>query len=101
MATHHKKICFICINRWYRLIHRLIIDFKTGEVDAVGLSRRKDIENFLQISVDSVKTRRVYTIDAELTNEELKLLKRDLFVDPINCGKYLRNPKPIYTTISI
>jgi len=61
----------------------MTVAFKEGEVDATGESRKKDIENFLKIKVDSVKTRRVYTIDAELSKEELALLEGDLFIDPI------------------
>lgn len=60
-----------------------MVAFKEGEVDAVGDSVKKDIENFLKIQVDSVKTRRVYTIDAELTKKESDSLIRDLFVNPI------------------
>lgn len=65
------------------MIQRLIVAFKDGEVDVVGERLKKDIENFLKINVDSVRTRRVYTIDADLNKEELGLLVRDLFVDPI------------------
>lgn len=64
-------------------VSRVIVAFKEGEVDAIGEGLKKDIENFLKIKVDSVKTRRVYTIDAELSEEELTLLERDLFIDPV------------------
>ncbi len=65
------------------MIQRLIVALKSGEVDATGECRKKDIENFLKMKVDSVETRRVYTIDADLSKEELDLLVRDLFVDSI------------------
>src|SRR5271157_1005137 len=63
--------------------HRVIVAFKDGEVDAVGKDKRMGMENFLKINVDSVRTRRVYTIDAELTRKELASLVRNLFVDPV------------------
>lgn len=61
-----------------------MVEFKEGEVDAVGEGVRGKIKNFLGMEVDSVRSRRVYTINAKLSDEELDLLKRDLFADTIN-----------------
>jgi phosphoribosylformylglycinamidine synthase II len=61
-----------------------MVAFEEGEVDAVGEGVKGKIENFLGMDVDSVQSRRIYTVDAKLSEEELNLLKRDLFVDPIN-----------------
>ena len=57
--------------------------FKPGVVDALGEGKKKDIENFLRIKVDAVRTRRVYALDVGLSPVELEELKRELFVDPI------------------
>ncbi len=65
-------------------MHRRIeVGFKQGAADALGKGKRKDIEGFLNIKVDAVETRKVYTIDAELDEKELELVKRELFVDPV------------------
>jgi len=65
------------------MYHRIEVGFKPGATDALGEGKRKDVESFIDIDVDSVKMRRVYTVDAELSEKELELIKRELFVDPI------------------
>lgn len=65
------------------MYHRIEVEFKFNSADVLGVIKRNDIENFLNIKVNSVRTRKIYTIDAELSKEELKLIKRKLFVDPI------------------
>jgi len=55
-----------------RSYHRIAVAFKSEATDALGLSKRRDIENFLNLRVNSVRTRRVYTIDAELSDQELE-----------------------------
>lgn len=62
----------------------MMVAFEEGEIDAVGEGVKGKIENFLGMDVDSVRSRRVYTINAELSDEELDLLKGDLFADPVN-----------------
>jgi len=65
------------------VIHRLTVAFKEGETDAVGEATKRDAENFLKMKANSVRTRKVYIINADLSEEDLDLLARELFVDPI------------------
>jgi len=51
------------------MYHRIIVGFKSNVADVLGDTKRKDIQNFLGITVKSVKTRSVYTIDADLGKE--------------------------------
>jgi phosphoribosylformylglycinamidine synthase len=65
------------------MLNRIEVGFKANVVDALGNSVRKRIIEDLKIKVDSVKTVDVYTIDSELSKEELKTLGEDLFADPV------------------
>jgi len=65
------------------MYRRIEIGYKSRTTDILGMKKREDIENFLNISVRSIRTRRVYTIDAELNEEEIQLVKKELLVDPI------------------
>lgn len=65
------------------MYQRIVVSLKSNIADALGESKRKDIENFLGVNVKSVRTNKVYTVDAELRDGELDLIKRELFVDPI------------------
>ncbi len=51
--------------------------------DALGDSVKKRIREDLNICVDAVRTVDVYTIDGELSEEELDFLGRELFADPV------------------
>ncbi|MFX1465550.1 MAG: AIR synthase-related protein [Promethearchaeota archaeon] len=65
------------------MIHRIKVGFKSGEKDVVGESTKKEIESFFHFNIDSIVLRKVYSIDANLSEKELDLLKRDLFIDAI------------------
>jgi phosphoribosylformylglycinamidine synthase len=65
------------------MYQRIIVGLRSDTTDSLGVSKRKDIENFLGLTVKSVRTRSVYTIHAELGEGELDLIKRELFTDPI------------------
>jgi phosphoribosylformylglycinamidine synthase len=65
------------------MISRIEVDFKKNVVDALGNSIKKKIEENLKIKADSVKTVDVYTIDSNLSNEELNILGEVLFADPV------------------
>jgi len=65
------------------LASRIIVAFKQGERDPLGLALGRTISNFLGIKTKSVRTRRAYIIDADLPPEELGTLERDLLVDPV------------------
>jgi phosphoribosylformylglycinamidine synthase len=65
------------------MLNRIEVGFKANVIDALGNSVRKRIIEDLKIKVDSVKTVDVYTIDGELSKEELKTLGEILFADPV------------------
>jgi len=65
------------------MVQRIEVTFKEGQVDGLGENVKNKIINFLGIDVDSVSTRKVFTVDAKLTEEELKKLKKELFCDPV------------------
>ena len=65
------------------MIYRIEVGFKTNVVDALGNSVKKRIIEDLKIKIDSVKTIDVYTIDSDLSNEELNMLGEVLLADPV------------------
>lgn len=65
------------------MIFRIKVGSKPGEKDVLGENTKKEIENFFHFNIDSVVTRKVYSIDASLSEKELQLLERDLFIDAI------------------
>ena len=76
-------------------MHRVEVGFKEGIRDALGVSVRKRIEEDLKIKSGSVNTIDVYTIDADLDNEQLKNVAENLFADPViqkyKCNEMLAN----------
>ena len=62
---------------------RIKVGSKPGEKDVLGENTKKEIERFFHFNIDSVVTRKVYSIDATLSEKELQLLERDLFIDAI------------------
>jgi phosphoribosylformylglycinamidine synthase len=65
------------------MYHRIEVGFQQETTDSLGEKTRKEIVNYLKLEVDSVKTRTIFTIDTKISEEDLELIKRDLFVDPI------------------
>ncbi|RKY84511.1 phosphoribosylformylglycinamidine synthase [candidate division KSB1 bacterium] len=65
------------------MAYRIEVIYKNNVLDPTGEGVKKSIKNFLHLGVDSVKTKQVYTIDAELTPEELELVKEEIFTDPV------------------
>jgi phosphoribosylformylglycinamidine synthase II len=63
--------------------HRIEIGFKEGVPDALGEKIKVRIREDLGLDVQSVNTISVYTIDADLSNEQLKKVARGPFSDPI------------------
>jgi phosphoribosylformylglycinamidine (FGAM) synthase PurS component len=62
---------------------RIEVSFKPDCRDPLGESVQRAIVEDLGLSVDKVRTIDVYTIDADLTPQELERLRRELFTDPI------------------
>ncbi|MCZ7402062.1 MAG: phosphoribosylformylglycinamidine synthase subunit PurL [Candidatus Methanoperedens sp.] len=65
------------------MVNRIEVGFKQGMKDALGDSIRKRIVEDLRINVDTLRTIDVYSIDADLTDEQVKILGEKLFADPI------------------
>jgi phosphoribosylformylglycinamidine synthase len=63
--------------------HRIEIALKNGVRDARGERIKREIEHFLHLSVEEVRTIDVYTIDAALSQEELKQAAAGPFSDPV------------------
>ena len=62
---------------------RIEVGFKKGIKDALGDSTRKRIVEDLHINVENVRTLDVYTIDADISNEQINILGEELFADPV------------------
>jgi phosphoribosylformylglycinamidine synthase subunit PurSL len=62
---------------------RIEVSFKPDFRDPLGESVRRGIVEDLGLSVEKVRTVDVYTIDADLTPQEVERLRRELFTDPI------------------
>jgi len=65
------------------MAYRVEIGLKSNIRDARGEKIKRRISNDLNISVDSVKTIDVYTVDANLSREEIKKVATGPFLDPI------------------
>jgi len=65
------------------MYHRVEIGYKSKVNDIIGEKKRKEIKNFLNIQVNSVRIRKIYTIVAELDKEELERITKELLIDPI------------------
>lgn len=63
--------------------HRIEVAFKEDVTDALGNKIEKRVIENLGISVDSIRTVDIYTIDKELSEEKLAFLGQELFIDPI------------------
>jgi phosphoribosylformylglycinamidine synthase II len=62
---------------------RLEVRFKADYRDPLGESVQRSIAEDLGYSVEAVRTIEVYTIDAQLTDQEVERLRAELFTDPI------------------
>jgi len=65
------------------MVNRIEVGFKKGMKDALGDSIKKRIIEDIHINVDAVRTIEVYSIDADLSGEQVMTLGEKLFADPI------------------
>ncbi|MDI7260532.1 MAG: phosphoribosylformylglycinamidine synthase subunit PurL [Thermodesulfobacteriota bacterium] len=63
--------------------HRIEIGLKKGIRDALGERVKGRIQNDLGLSVQSVRTFSVFTLDMQLSQEELEIIATGPFLDPI------------------
>jgi phosphoribosylformylglycinamidine synthase II len=62
---------------------RIEVGFKNGIKDALGDITRKRIVEDLHINVENVRTLEAYTIDADISLEQVTILGEELFADPV------------------
>jgi len=72
--------------------NRIEIALKPGVRDARGERIKREIEHFLHLAVDEVRTIDVYTVDAVLTNQELEQAASGPFCDPVIQGWSIDRP---------
>lgn len=65
------------------MIWKIVVGPKDGIVDARGERVRKDISEHLGIALGSVRTHDVYTIDADLADDDVERAARGPFSDPV------------------
>lgn len=63
--------------------HRIEVAIQPHRPDPAGESLRKRLKEDLHIEASAIRVLRVYTIDAELSPEELDRVRVELFTDPI------------------
>jgi phosphoribosylformylglycinamidine synthase subunit PurSL len=63
--------------------NRIEVSFKPDCRDPLGESVQRAIVEDLGLGVDQVRTVDVYTIDADLTPQEVERLRQELFTDPV------------------
>lgn len=65
------------------MAHRIEVGVKRNYRDAAGASIKRRLAEDLGIFVDDVRVIDVYTINAQLTSDELELVRKELFTDHI------------------
>ncbi|MFP4532658.1 MAG: AIR synthase-related protein [Desulfobacterales bacterium] len=65
------------------MAHRLEITLKPELFDAEGEGIRKKAADYFRMPVQSVRTIQVLTIDAELSPEQLEIIRTEIFTNPV------------------
>jgi phosphoribosylformylglycinamidine synthase len=65
------------------MAHRILVGLKPGVTDARGERVKRQIKEHLGIELDTVRTIDVYTVDAQLSREEIIAAASGPFSDPI------------------
>jgi phosphoribosylformylglycinamidine synthase II len=65
------------------VVHRIEVGLKTEVRDALGEKIKKRIEDDFGLPISSVRTLSVFTLDMELSCEELEMIATGPFLDPI------------------
>ncbi len=71
---------------------RIEVKFKPGITDALGKSTQARIRSELGIELEEVKTIEVYTIDKELSSDQLERIRREIFTDPLTQQSAVARP---------
>ena len=65
------------------MAHRLEIALKDSLLDAEGESIRQKSENYFGLQLDRIRSIHVLTIDADLTDEQLRAIQTEIFTNPV------------------
>jgi len=63
--------------------HRLEIALKPELFDAVGEGVRQKAKNYFGVELDEVRTVNVVTIDADMSDDQLKTIQYEIFTNPV------------------
>jgi len=76
------------------MVTRIEIAYKDSVRDALGEKIKRRLIRDLNLSVDDVRIVDVYTIDADLPEETIELIKKEGFSDPVTQVAYVGEPCP-------
>ncbi|MGD9231177.1 MAG: phosphoribosylformylglycinamidine synthase, partial [Desulfobacterales bacterium] len=65
------------------MAYRLEIALKSDLFDAEGNGIRKKAKNYFGIDLDSIRCIHIVTIDAHLSEDQLKTIQREIFTNPV------------------
>ncbi|MBN2311514.1 MAG: phosphoribosylformylglycinamidine synthase, partial [Candidatus Hydrogenedentes bacterium] len=65
------------------MAHRIEVGMKLGLPDPAGASVKRQVAEDLGFELGGVRVIDVYTIDADLSGDELERVRRELFTDPV------------------
>lgn len=65
------------------MVKRLEVKFKDEFYDARGDYVKRKIKEYFKMPVEDVKKIDVFTIDADLTDEQFEKVKKEIFLDPV------------------
>lgn len=74
------------------MLYKIDIKDKSGIFDAVGEGIKKDILDLGINSVQTVHFSQIYNIDGELSDDEVKTICKELFVDKISQNYFINEP---------
>ena len=65
------------------MLARIQVGLKPVFIDSFGEKTRKRIESDLHLSVNSIRTVKVYTVDADISEEQLRQAAQGPYSDPV------------------
>ena len=63
--------------------HRLEIALKANLIDAEGQGLCQKAKNYFGLELDSVRTINILTIDADLSDDQLRAIRTEIFTNPV------------------
>jgi phosphoribosylformylglycinamidine synthase len=65
------------------MVARLEIGLKRGLMDAEGLNIRQKVKDYFGFDVHKIRVIRILTLDVDLNNEQLELVRTHIFTNPV------------------